>query len=126
MPRYVVLHHEMPTGGRRSHWDLMLEFESALRTWALTRELSASQPTVQAESLADHRLGYLTYEGPVSGGRGTVTRWDAGVFEVELDTPAELRVSLDGQRLHGKLALKRDAADGHFWTVSFSAEPTSG
>ncbi|HTM54503.1 MAG TPA: DNA polymerase ligase N-terminal domain-containing protein [Pirellulales bacterium] len=126
MPRYVVLHHEMPAGGRPSHWDLMLEFEGALRTWALTRELSAAQPPVQAEALADHRLEYLSYEGPVSRGRGTVTRWDAGVFEVELDVPAELRVSLGGQRLHGKLALKRDAADGHFWTVSFSAEPTSG
>jgi hypothetical protein len=126
MPRYVILHHEMPTGLRQSHWDLMLEFGSALRTWALKHELGASQRPEQAEALPDHRLEYLTYEGPVSGGRGTVTRWDAGPYEVELEAPAELRVSLTGQRLQGKLVLKRDGGDGHFWTVSFSAEPTSG
>ncbi|HEY2893290.1 MAG TPA: DNA polymerase ligase N-terminal domain-containing protein [Pirellulales bacterium] len=126
MPRYVVLHHEMPTGPRQSHWDLMLEFGTALRTWELKDELSASQRPLQAEALPDHRLEYLTYEGPVSGGRGAVTRWDAGSYEVELDAPAELRVSLAGQRLEGKLVLKREDAEGHFWTVSFSAEPTSG
>jgi hypothetical protein len=126
MPRYVVLHHELPAGPRQSHWDLMLEFGSVLRTWAIERELAPRQELVQAEALPDHRLEYLTYEGPLSGGRGAVTRWDGGCYELELDAPQEVRLSLAGQRLQGKLVLKRNDADGHFWTVSFSAEPTSG
>src|SRR4051812_22116435 len=102
MPRYVVLHHELPPGPRPSHWDLMLEHGSALRTWAIEGELAPSQEALQAQALPDHRIEYLTYEGPVSGGRGAVTRWDAGSYELELDTPQELRLSLAGQRLQGK------------------------
>lgn len=36
----------------------------------------------RAERLADHRREYLTYEGPVSGGRGRVRRVAEGVCGV--------------------------------------------
>ena len=73
MPLFVVLQHDYPT----LHWDFMLEAGKSLRTWRLM-----SPPTqdseVGAEPLANHRLRYLDYEGPVSGDRGHVARWDAG------------------------------------------------
>ena len=38
---------------------------------------------MDAEVLPDHRLAYLDYEGPISGDRGSVTRWDRGTYDVE-------------------------------------------
>ena len=90
MPRYVILSHDHPF----PHWDFMLEHGDALATWRL---LDAPAPgrTCRAESLPNHRAAYLDYEGPVSGGRGVVARWDHGTYgSVE---PGRL----DSVRLHG-------------------------
>ena len=70
MPRFVVLEHVRPED---RHWDLMLESGDALATWALKHSPDSAQP-IAAEQLPDHRLAYLDYEGPISGGRGAVTR----------------------------------------------------
>lgn len=39
----------------------------------------------RAQRLGEHRAAYLTYEGPVSGGRGRVTRVAAGDVQVTRD-----------------------------------------
>lgn len=126
MPRFVVLRHELPAGrSRGSHWDLMFEEGSVLRTWA-----TECEPQMAADSdamqLPDHRLAYLEYEGPVSGDRGSVTRWDAGEYHLESESPSEIRMRLAGARLVGLLTLVRRDAEGHSWRVSFGAEPMSG
>lgn len=64
MPRYVILEHDHPT----LHWDLMLETGATLRTWRLST-LPASEHSVDATALPDHRSFYLDYEGPLSGNR---------------------------------------------------------
>jgi hypothetical protein len=132
MPRYVILLHDLtpestPLGsGRGTHWDLMFEWGETLRTWAVPRQPSPGKSD-QAEQLADHRLAYLDYEGPVSGNRGHVTRWDQGSYEVLAELEHELRVRLRGARgLTGLVLQRPPTGDGHFWTVSFSAEPISG
>ena len=125
MPRYVVLYHELPPGhARQSHWDLMFEWGMALRTWAMASEPGLDAQAL-AEPLADHRLAYLDYEGPISGDRGAVTQWDCGTYRLESCTDDEVRVRLKGKRLSGELLLRQDAA-GHFWRVSLSAAPTIG
>jgi hypothetical protein len=125
MPRFVVLHHDFPVGhARRPHWDLMLEWGQALRTWAVASEPGAANH-IEAEALPDHRLVYLDYEGPISDDRGSVTQWDAGQYEVESDSQREVIVQLRGRRLNGKLTLCR-MTEGHFWRVSFSAAPSTG
>jgi hypothetical protein len=125
MPRFAVLHHVFPVGhARQSHWDLMLEWGPALRTWAVASELSDANDA-EAESLPDHRLAYLDYEGPVSGDRGSVSRWDAGHYEVESDRNGDLIVLVRGRRLSGKLSLCQQP-ESHFWRVSFSAAPSTG
>ena len=73
--RYVVLHH---VGHGEPHYDLMLERDAdgPLETYRV-----AAWPVVGRERLtplADHRRVYLTYEGEVGGGRGSVRRVDAG------------------------------------------------
>ena len=125
MPRFVVLRHEFPAGhARATHWDLMFQWGSSLRTWALDAE-PLSQAQITARALADHRIEYLDYEGPVSDDRGMVARWDQGEYELNASQEHEFRARLRGRRLGCNMTLRK-AAEGHFWTVSFSAEPTTG
>ena len=102
MRRYVILTHDHP----RLHWDLMLEVDGALRTWRLS---APPEPDVEiaAEPLGDHRLAYLDYEGPVSGDRGYITRWDAGVVEWLNEDAENPHVRVRGEKLGGDLLLER-------------------
>ena len=122
--RFVVLRHEMPADGERpTHWDFMLETPHGLRTWAL-----ASPPDgeawIAAEALADHRAEYLTFEGPVSGGRGTVEQWDAGSFGWQRDAEAEIVVQLAGKRLRGRAVLARQPGRDRQWRFFFAPDPS--
>src|SRR6185312_11279708 len=76
MPRYAILEHDWP----KRHWDFLLEAGNVLRAWRLQDEPQTNRPN-RAEANFDHRLLYLEYEGPLSGGRGRVSRWDAGTYE---------------------------------------------
>jgi hypothetical protein len=118
MPRFVVLEHDHPAG---LHWDLMFQQGSVLATWSLPLPPGADHE-VAAESLADHRLDYLDYEGPVSGDRGSVTRWDAGTYRVVRQTESQWVVVLSGEKLVGRVELDRlpDRPDG--WRVRFALE----
>jgi hypothetical protein len=100
MPRFVVLEHDWPT----PHWDLLLESGPVLRAWRLLAEPGAGR-AVPAEPNADHRPLYLEYEGPVSGGRGAVRRWDAGTFDWVRDGPDGVTVELGGAKLLGRFAV---------------------
>jgi hypothetical protein len=116
--RFVVLRHEGTADYKPGvHWDLMLESGQSLRTWALA-ELPTADRGVEAEQLPDHRLAYLDYEGPISGDRGSVSRWDQGEFEVVAESEYEWIVSLAGRRLHGQLSLSRRAG-GSLWDCAF-------
>jgi hypothetical protein len=120
MPRFVILHHETPAGySRETHFDLMLEQNGALRTWALEK-IPATDEVVMAERLADHRLSYLEFEGEITGDRGRVTRFAAGQYEIVSETDDTLIVQLRGNQLTGKLTLSRDDKKTHLWRVSFA------
>jgi hypothetical protein len=119
MPRYVILRHEIPSPERGPvHWDFMLERDGILRTWALT-EQPTPQREIAADQLADHRLAYLDYEGPISGDRGIVARWDAGEYQLGGESADELQISLKGQKLFGEVRLRR-AEESHRWRFTFS------
>lgn len=80
--RMVLLAHSAAPKG--DHFDWMIqdgdEPESPLRTWRVMVRLDqlVAGDWFIAEQLAEHRAAYLTYEGPVSGGRGKVERVSAG------------------------------------------------
>lgn len=121
MPRFVILRHELPDlADRASHWDLMLEEDEHLVTWSLPSLPCQGQYT-WANQLADHRLHYLDYEGPVSGDRGTVKRYDQGMFEWIARTPLIWRVRLCGEQIAGILELTRDAPADQRWRIWFSS-----
>src|SRR5262249_27787276 len=113
MPRFVILEHDHP----QRHWDLMLEANGVLRTWRLHAPPELGSIVVATPSF-DHRLAYLDYEGPVSGGRGTVKRWDAGTFEEESETADQKTFRLCGAHLSGRARLERT---GEAW--NFVCEP---
>lgn len=106
MPRFVVLTHDHP----HLHWDFMLEQEGVLRTWRLPQPPAAGR-VLEAEQLAPHRIAYLDYEGPVSGNRGTVQRWDRGEFSIDEFTDSAVRIQLRGAKLDGRVELARIKAD---------------
>jgi hypothetical protein len=122
MPRFVVLLHEMPPGsGRETHFDLMLEHQGVLRTWAL-ENLPQDQHAVMGQRLADHRLAYLDYQGEVSGGRGTVARVDAGNYEMTHEGGEAIIIRVHGQKLIGTLTLTCDTQTDHRWRVALSSD----
>ncbi len=89
--RFAILTHDHPF----FHWDLLLEAGEVAWTWRLLDDPSGEQAP-RAERIGDHRLLYLDYAGPVSGGRGVVTRWDAGTYEITAQSAKEMTVSLVG------------------------------
>jgi hypothetical protein len=116
MPRYVVLYHQTPQGSERAaHWDLMLENDGILWTWALAADPRTSQ---SAQRLPDHRLAYLDYEGPISGDRGSVSRWDTGEYAVLELSERRIRVRLSGLQLDGEVRLS-SPANGDRWDYEF-------
>lgn len=102
MARFVVLEHRW----EGVHWDFMLEVGAVLRTWAL-EEPPDSAGAVSAKPLGDHRRVYLDYEGPVSGDRGTVRRWDRGEYEWIEEGGQRAVLRLKGTRLQGEARLER-------------------
>jgi hypothetical protein len=120
MPRFVVLEHDHP----ELHWDLMLEHGGVLKTWRLPCFPPEPGKKIVAQALADHRLLYLAYQGPVSGNRGQVVRCDQGSYELVLssavaqDDPFKtdrLSVSLQGSEFCGRFILER--MQGSDWRV---------
>jgi hypothetical protein len=103
--RFVVLLHEFPPAHARArHWDLMLEEDGKLLTWALSE---SPQPgnSIPATPLPDHRIDYLQYEGPVSGNRGWVSRILSGVYWWESASRFEVAI-LDFQSFHWKIEFR--------------------
>lgn len=102
---YVVLWHEVPnTNSPRSDWreceshfDLLIADGPTLRTWALDSWPLESGMECRAVSLPRHRRRYLTYEGPVSENRGTVSRVEAGQFLLLTDAPDRVVLQLQNE-----------------------------
>ncbi len=117
MPRFVLLEHDHPY----LHFDLMLEVGSVLWTWRLTA-VPAEAP-VEGTRLADHRLMYLDYEGPVSGGRGSVRRVDGGECTWLTREPNRLSVILSGGSLRGTLCLEGQGGD--LWQATYRPDRES-
>jgi bifunctional non-homologous end joining protein LigD len=112
-PRFVVQEHH----ARRLHWDLRLEHDGALASWAIPngipQEPKENRKAVRTE---DHPLEYLDFHGEIPKGEygaGTMTIWDRGTYECETWNDKKVTVVFHGEKLRGRYALFRtgDASD---------------
>jgi bifunctional non-homologous end joining protein LigD len=105
LPRFVVQEHH----ARRLHWDLRLEHEGTLASWAVPRGIPADPARNHlAVRTEDHPLEYLEFHGDIPAGNygaGSMTIWDRGRFEVHKWRDVEVMVTLHGERVQGKYVL---------------------
>jgi bifunctional non-homologous end joining protein LigD len=122
--RFVVQEHH----ARRLHWDLRLEHEGTLASWALPRGFPETPgEDLPAARTEDHPLGYIDFEGEIpagSYGAGSVTVWDQGSYRADSFEDGKVVVELQGQRLHGRYALYRMRDDD--WRIHRMDPPDPG
>ena len=105
-PVFVVQRHS----ARRLHYDLRLERNGALASWAVPRGLPMEPGGRSlAVHVEDHPLDYAAFEGEIPAGQygaGTVEIWDRGTYETLSEKrDGSLTVRLSGRRLNGTWAL---------------------
>ena len=125
--RFVVLFHEtLASDQRPTHWDLMLEEDSLLATWALDCEPTptASDSGIACAQLAAHRKQYLDYEGPISQNRGHVTQWDSGTFEWMDRRDGFAAFKLAGEKLQGDYELSEQSRSWVFRRAKADRRPS--
>lgn len=104
-PRFVVHRHE----ASRLHWDLRLEREGVLKSWAVPKEPPVV-PGVKrlAVEVEDHEREYIDFEGEVPEGEygaGIVSIWDSGTYDLLSERDRRLKISFRGKRLRGEYVL---------------------
>jgi bifunctional non-homologous end joining protein LigD len=103
--RFVIQEHS----ARRLHWDLRLERDGVLVSWALPKGLpQAPKDNRFAAATEEHPLEYLDFEGEIPKGEygaGTMKIWDSGTYECLKWEPRKVEVALHGKRVDGRYAL---------------------
>jgi bifunctional non-homologous end joining protein LigD len=110
--RYVIQKHD----ATRLHYDLRLELDGVMKSWAVTRGPSLDPNDKRlAVQVEDHPIEYNSFEGTIPQGQyggGTVMIWDRGRWIPENDphkgfAKGHLDFVLDGEKLHGRWHLVR-------------------
>ena len=111
--RFIVQKHD----ATRLHWDLRLEADGVLKSWAVTKGPSPD-PDIKrlAVRTEDHPMAYADFEGIIPAGEyggGTVMLWDRGAWAPvegkswkDIDK-GHLHFTLDGERMKGEWLLIR-------------------
>jgi bifunctional non-homologous end joining protein LigD len=127
-PRFVIHEHH----ARRLHWDLRLERDGALASWALPKGLpEAPKENRFAAHTEDHPLEYLDFEGQIPKGQygaGKMTIWDRGTYECLKWESGKVEVALHGERVSARYALfglekESDAKDWMIHRMDPPADP---
>jgi bifunctional non-homologous end joining protein LigD len=128
---FVVHKH----AARALHYDLRLELEGVLKSWAVPKGPSLD-PSLKrlAVMVEDHPLDYKEFEGVIpegSYGAGSVIIWDRGFYhhpstrdenesgKLLLDgfRKGDMKFVLEGEKLHGEFALVKTKRDGKSWLL---------
>ncbi|MBN1392228.1 MAG: hypothetical protein JW947_05430 [Sedimentisphaerales bacterium] len=107
--KFVIQQH---TSGSDVHWDFMLQIGDSLQTYRLDKTPQQLTKTpANAVKIFDHQLKFLTYEGPVNKGRGTVRIVDSGTYEILNQSDDQLEMNLNGKILKGNFTLSHIEGD---------------
>ena len=128
---FVVQKH----AARRLHYDLRLELEGVLKSWAVPKGPSLNPASKRlAVMVEDHPLDYQDFEGVIPEGNygaGAVIVWDRGVYHhpaaknskeseqllLEGLRKGDLKFVLAGEKLQGEFALVKTAKDEKSWLL---------
>ncbi len=115
--RFVVQEHH----ATRLHWDLRLERDGALASWAvpngIPQDPAQNRKAVRTE---DHPLEYLEFHGEIPKGNygaGTMTIWDHGTYETHKWDDRKVEVTFHGERLQGRYGLFPAGSDARDWMI---------
>jgi bifunctional non-homologous end joining protein LigD len=108
---FVVHEHH----ARRLHWDLRLEHNGVLLSFALPRGVpqdpSENRLAVHTE---DHPIEYLDFHGTIPKGEygaGEMTIWDRGTYLPEKIEEKKIVAHFNGERVRGRYALFQTRGD---------------
>ncbi|WP_405327858.1 DNA ligase D [Leeuwenhoekiella sp. LLG6367-2.1] len=115
--RFVIQVHK----ATRLHFDLRLELNGVLKSWAIPKGPSLSTKDKRlAIQTEDHPVSYLNFEGVIPKGNygaGKMQIWDSGTFEILNDTKksdpeallksGDLKIKFSGDKIRGDFALVR-------------------
>jgi bifunctional non-homologous end joining protein LigD len=122
--RFVIQEHH----ARRLHWDLRLERDGVLVSWALPRGVpERPEDDRLAVHTEDHPLEYIDFHGEIPEGNygaGTMTIWDRGTYEAEKFEPRKVVVRFHGERVQGRYALFQTR--GKDWLIHRMDPPPEG
>lgn len=129
---FVVHKH----AARRLHYDLRLELDGVLKSWAVTKGPSLSPDDKRlAVRVEDHPLDYAEFEGKIPAGEygaGSIIVWDRGQWSTDADphqqlAKGHLEFELKGSKLKGRWHLVhmrgRDSGGKENWLL-IKAEDT--
>ncbi|MDP0498778.1 MAG: DNA ligase D [Verrucomicrobiota bacterium JB022] len=110
---FVIQQHD----ARRMHYDLRLELNGRLLSWAVPKgpSLDPSERRLAVRT-EDHPTEYLDFEGVIPEGNygaGSMIVWDTGRWKPDAKDPekalkaGKLKFTLQGEKLHGQWELVR-------------------
>lgn len=114
--KFVIQRHQ----ARRLHYDLRLEMEGVLKSWAVPKGPSMNPKDKRlAVHTEDHPMDYLTFHGTIPKGNygaGKMTIWDQGTYQgaegyegelLEQYRQGNLKLEFFGKKIKGVFALVR-------------------
>lgn len=126
--RFVLQRHQ----ARRLHYDLRLEMEGVLKSWAVPKGPSMNPADKRlAIQTEDHPIKYLNFEGTIPKGNygaGEMRIWDQGTYEsaqgggekelLQQHVQGNLKLHFKGTKIQGVFALVRTGrGDGNQWLL---------
>lgn len=108
---YVIQEHH----ARRLHWDLRLEMDGVLKSWAVPKTPPTEKGVKRLAVLVeDHPLEYANFEGVIPEGHygaGTVKIWDKGSYVLKDRKSDKIVFEIKGQKLKGEYCLLKFKGD---------------
>jgi len=122
-PLFVIQEHE----ASHHHFDLRLEREGVLRSWAVPKGVPEKSGEKRlAVATEDHPLEYADFEGTIPEGEygaGTVSIWDKGLYEPLVWEDDKIEVMMKGERITGRYVLVRFKSAGEKGWLILKAKP---
>ncbi len=115
--RFVVQEH----WASRHHFDLRLEMEGVLKSWAVPKGLPEKKGAKRlAIFTEDHPVSYYSFEGVIPEGQygaGKVKIFDKGKYKLKEKKEDRVVFSLEGKKLRGDYVLLKMKGQKNHWLL---------